>query len=122
MQAQIEALGVRSCAVTGNIGDRDAVAKMKAEIEPKSSARSTSSSTAPAATSAHRAASPCPNNVLGIPYDDIITLTNNNLIGTMLVSQAFVPPMVDARKRDRGQHRLGRGASRRFQRRASTRR
>jgi len=32
---QIEAIGVRSMAVTGNIGDRDAVAAMKKEIEEK---------------------------------------------------------------------------------------
>ena len=47
-------------------------------------------------------------------------LTNNNLIGTMLMCQAFVPPMV---KRGRGigrQHRLDRRACRLLQRRAST--
>ena len=38
---------------------------------------------------------PEPNNILGITYDDLITLTNNNLIGTMLVTQAFVPQMVE---------------------------
>ena len=37
---------------------------------------------------------PEPNNILGITYEDLITLTNNNLIGTMLVTQAFVPQMV----------------------------
>jgi len=37
---------------------------------------------------------PVPNNILGIPYEDILALTNNNLIGTMLVTQAFVPAMV----------------------------
>ena len=38
---------------------------------------------------------PEPNNILGITYEDLITLTNNNLIGTMLVTQAFVPQMVE---------------------------
>ena len=37
-----------------------------------------------------------PNDALGIPFEDIKVLTNNNLIGTMLVCQAFVPPMVAA--------------------------
>jgi len=39
---------------------------------------------------------PVPNNVLGIPLEDIQALTNNNLIGTMLVCQTFVPAMVRA--------------------------
>jgi 2-hydroxycyclohexanecarboxyl-CoA dehydrogenase len=39
---------------------------------------------------------PNPNNVLGIPFEDIVALTTNNLIGTMLVCQAFVPSMVRA--------------------------
>ena len=37
---------------------------------------------------------PSPNNALDIDYEDIKVLTENNLIGTMLVCQAFVPPMV----------------------------
>jgi 2-hydroxycyclohexanecarboxyl-CoA dehydrogenase len=65
-----------------------------AEIEAASSAPSKSSSTAPAAISVLRA-KPVPNNILGITYEDLITLTNNNLIGTMLVTQAFVPQMVE---------------------------
>jgi len=39
---------------------------------------------------------PNPNNALDIELDDIRVLTENNLIGTMLVCQAFVPPMVAA--------------------------
>lgn len=38
---------------------------------------------------------PDPNNGLGIPYDDIVTLTNSNLVGTMLVCQRFIRPMVE---------------------------
>src|SRR6478735_12273806 len=36
---------------------------------------------------------PSPNNALDISYEDIRVLIDNNLIGTMLVCQAFVPPM-----------------------------
>ena len=36
---------------------------------------------------------PNPNNALDISFEDIKALTENNLIGTMLVCQAFVPPM-----------------------------
>ena len=46
------------------------------------------------------------------PFEDIQALTNNNLIGTMLVCQAFVPPMVERGARLGDQHRLGRRASR----------
>ena len=44
---------------------------------------------------------PVPNNALDIAFEDIKVLTDNNLIGTMLVCQAFVPPMVAARRRAR---------------------
>jgi NAD(P)-dependent dehydrogenase (short-subunit alcohol dehydrogenase family) len=90
---QIEALGVRSVGVTGNIGDRDAVARMRAEIEEKLGAVDILVNCAGGDIGAS-GGKPVPNNVLGIPYEDIITLTNNNLIGTMLVTQAFVPAMV----------------------------
>ena len=36
-----------------------------------------------------------PNDALGIPYEDMVALTNNNLIGTMLMCQAFVPGMAE---------------------------
>ncbi len=39
---------------------------------------------------------PDPNDALGIPLEDIKALTENNLCGTILVCQAFVPPMVRA--------------------------
>ena len=39
---------------------------------------------------------PKPNNALDISFEDIQVLTNNNLIGTMLVCLAFVPAMVKA--------------------------
>ena len=39
---------------------------------------------------------PDPNDALGIPLEDIKALTENNLYGTILVCQAFVPPMVRA--------------------------
>ena len=39
---------------------------------------------------------PDPNDALGIPLEDIRALTENNLYGTILVCQAFVPPMVKA--------------------------
>ncbi len=91
--AQIEALGVRCTAVTGNIGDRDAVARMKADILANLGPVDILVNCAGGDIGAS-GGKPVPNNLLGIPYEDIITLTNNNLIGTMLMTQAFVPDMV----------------------------
>ena len=54
---EMEQYGTRTVAVTGNIGDPAAVAKMKADINGQARRRSTSWSIAPAATSAPRAAS-----------------------------------------------------------------
>ena len=90
---QIEAMGVRSMAVTGNIGDRDAVQKMREEIEGKFGAVEILVNCAGGDIGAS-GNKPEPNNILGITYEDLITLTNNNLIGTMLMTQAFVPQMV----------------------------
>jgi 2-hydroxycyclohexanecarboxyl-CoA dehydrogenase len=90
---QMESLGVRTVAVTGNIGDRAAVAKMKTDIEAKLGPVDILVNCAGGDIGAS-GGKPDPNNILGIPYEDIIALTNNNLIGTMLVTQAFVPDMV----------------------------
>jgi NAD(P)-dependent dehydrogenase (short-subunit alcohol dehydrogenase family) len=94
--AAIEATGVEAMAVTGNIGDRDAVAKMKADIDERFGQVDILVNCAGGDIGAS-GNKPVPNNILGIPYEDIVALTNNNLIGTMLVTQAFVPQMV-ARK------------------------
>lgn len=92
----IEALGVRSTGVTGNIGDREAVAKMKRDVEAALGAVDILVNCAGGDIGAS-GNKPDPNNILQIPYEDIIALTNSNLVGTMLVTQAFVPDMV-ARK------------------------
>lgn len=94
---QVESVGVRSHSVTGNIGDRDAVAKMRAELEAAFGEIDILVNCAGGDIGA-AGGKPEPNNILGITYEDLLTLTNNNLIGTMLVTQAFVPQMV-ARQR-----------------------
>lgn len=90
---QVEAVGVRSLGVTGNIGERDAVAKMRADLEAAFGAIDILVNCAGGDIGA-AGGKPEPNNILGITYEDLLTLTNNNLIGTMLVTQAFVPQMV----------------------------
>jgi 2-hydroxycyclohexanecarboxyl-CoA dehydrogenase len=89
---EIEALGVRSMGVVGNIGDRDAIARIKSEIESKFGEVEILVNCAGGDIGAS-GNKPVPNDLLGIPYEDIVALTNNNLIGTMLMSQAFVNPM-----------------------------
>jgi 2-hydroxycyclohexanecarboxyl-CoA dehydrogenase len=93
----VERFGTRVVAVTGNIGDPSAVAAMKREIEAKLGQVGVLVNVAGGDIGAS-GGKPDPNNVLGIPIEDIHALTNNNLIGTMLMCQAFVPPMVAANR------------------------
>jgi NAD(P)-dependent dehydrogenase (short-subunit alcohol dehydrogenase family) len=88
----LEALGVRAMAVTGNIGDKDAIARIKAEIDARFGEVEILVNCAGGDIGAS-GGKPVPNDLLGIPYEDIQALTNNNLIGTMLMCQAFVNPM-----------------------------
>ncbi len=93
MVKAIESYGVKSVGVTGNIGDRDAVAQMKKTIESKLGEVEILVNCAGGDIGA-TGNKPKPNNALDISFEDIKVLTENNLIGTMLVCQAFVPPMV----------------------------
>lgn len=93
MVKTIEAYGVKSVGVTGNIGDRDAVARMKQTIESKLGEVEILVNCAGGDIGAS-GNKPKPNDALNISFEDIKVLTENNLIGTMLVCQAFVPPMV----------------------------
>jgi 3-oxoacyl-[acyl-carrier protein] reductase len=86
--------GVRTVAVTGNIGDPDAVRKMKADIGSALGEVEILVNCAGGDIGAS-GNKPSPNDALHISFEDIRTLTNNNLIGTMLVCQAFIPPMVE---------------------------
>jgi len=90
--AQIGRHGGKVVAVSGNIGDRDAIAKMKRTIDEKLGAVHILINCAGGDIGA-AGGKPSPNNALDISFEDIKTLTENNLIGTMLVCQAFVPPM-----------------------------
>ena len=87
--------GGRVAAVSGNIGDKAAVAKMKEDIEAKLGRVDILVNCAGGDIGA-AGGKPEPNDALGIPLEDIRALTENNLYGTILVCQAFVPPMVKA--------------------------
>jgi NAD(P)-dependent dehydrogenase (short-subunit alcohol dehydrogenase family) len=95
VKKEIAAHGVRSAAVTGNIGDKAAIAKMKATIEAELGPVDILVNCAGGDIGA-AGGKPNPNTALGISYEDMTTLINNNLIGTMLMCQAFAPPMVSA--------------------------
>jgi 2-hydroxycyclohexanecarboxyl-CoA dehydrogenase len=84
----------RVVAVTGNIGDPAAVRRMKAEIETGLGPVDILINCAGGDIGAS-GNKPDPNDALNISFEDIRTLTDNNLIGTMLVCQAFIPPMVE---------------------------
>ena len=90
---RLEAHGGKVVAVSGNIGDPEAVNKMKAEIDAKLGHVDILVNCAGGDIGA-AGGKPNPNDALGISFLDIKTLTDNNLIGTMLVCQAFIPPMV----------------------------
>ena len=94
MQKKIEAFGVRATSVTGNIGDETAVRDMRRKIEADLGAVDILVNCAGGDIGAS-GGKPVPNDALGIPYADMVALTNNNLIGTMLMCQAFVPGMIE---------------------------
>ena len=91
--AQFGKLGVRTAAVTGNIGDPLAVSAMRETIERELGEIDILVNCAGGDIGAS-GGKPNPNTALDVSLEDVQVLTNNNLIGTMLVTQAFVPAMV----------------------------
>jgi len=89
---QLAAHGTRVAAVTGNIGDPAAVAKMKDDIEAKLGPVDILVNCAGGDIGA-AGGKPDPNNALDIPLEDIQALVNNNLVGTIIVCKTFVVPM-----------------------------
>jgi 3-oxoacyl-[acyl-carrier protein] reductase len=90
---EIEKHGGRIVAVAGNVGDPAAVSRMKAEITGKLGEVEILVNCAGGDIGAS-GDKPNPNDALHVSFEDMTTLINNNLIGTMLVCQAFVPAMV----------------------------
>lgn len=93
----LEGHGVRVTAVTGNIGDAMAVAKMREDIEAKLGAVDILVNCAGGDIGA-AGGKPKPNNALDIPLEDVEALVSNNLIGTVIMCKTFVVPM-----RERGE-------------------
>ena len=93
----LEKYGTRTVAVTGNIGDKTAVQRMRAEIEAKLGVVNVLVNCAGGDIGA-AGGKPNPNNALDIALEDIQVLTNNNLIGTMLVCQTFCAGMKERKE------------------------
>ena len=92
VQKAFETFGVRTAAVTGNIGDAAAVARMRADIEADLGPVDILVNCAGGDIGA-AGGKPNPNNALDIPLEDVQALVNNNLIGTINVCKEFVVPM-----------------------------
>lgn len=90
---EMERFGTRTMAVTGNIGDQAAVRRMAEEITAKLGVVNVLVNCAGGDIGA-QGGKPSPNNALDISLEDIQVLVNNNLIGTMLMCQAFCPAMI----------------------------
>ncbi len=88
--------GVRVAAVTGNIGDRAAVAQMRMDIERDLGPVDILVNCAGGDIGA-AGGRPQNNTALDIPMDDVEALVGSNLIGTILVCKTFVPAMRDRR-------------------------
>jgi 3-oxoacyl-[acyl-carrier protein] reductase len=88
--------GGRVCAVTGNIGEPEAVDAMSRTIAVELGSVDILVNCAGGDIGA-AGGKPEPNNALDVSLEDIQAETTNNLIGTMLVTQAFVRPMRDRR-------------------------
>jgi NAD(P)-dependent dehydrogenase (short-subunit alcohol dehydrogenase family) len=88
--------GVRTVAVTGNIGDETAVDSMVEEVEAALGPIGILVNCAGGDIAA-RGGKPQPNNALGIPAEDIRAIFDRNVIGTMLVCQAVCPGMIERR-------------------------
>ena len=94
VEKEFSRFGVKTMAVTGNIGDENAVVVMKKKIEAEMGQVDILVNCAGGDIGA-AGGKPVPNNALDIPLEDVRALTENNLIGTITVCKAFIPPMRD---------------------------
>jgi NAD(P)-dependent dehydrogenase (short-subunit alcohol dehydrogenase family) len=93
----ITELGVRSCAVVGDIANESAVSEMKLQIEA-ALGQVTILVNCAGGDIAAKGGKPVPNNALGVPMEDVRAILDRNLIGTMIVCRAFCPGMMKRRR------------------------
>lgn len=86
--------GGRVIAVTGDITDEAAVAAFTAQVEQQLGPITILVNCAGGDIGAS-GGKPKPNNALGIPIEDVRVMLDRNLLGTMLVSRAVCPGMIE---------------------------
>jgi 3-oxoacyl-[acyl-carrier protein] reductase len=92
--AHFGAKGLDALAVSGEISDPDAVAKMRDTIVAKFGKVDILVNCAGGDIGA-AGGKPNPNTALGISHTDMRALIDNNLMGLFLVTKAFAPAMVE---------------------------
>jgi NAD(P)-dependent dehydrogenase (short-subunit alcohol dehydrogenase family) len=94
--SDIERLGVRTVALTADIGSASEVHALVETAEARLGPIGILVNCAGGDIAA-RGGKPKPNDALGIPAQDIEAIMNRNLVGTMLVSRAVCPGMAQRR-------------------------
>ena len=91
-----QTFGVKTLAVTCDIGDSTSVSDMKKKILSDMGEVDILINCA-GGDIGSSGGKPSPNNAIDISLDDIQALTNNNLIGTIAICKAFLPSMRERR-------------------------
>ena len=95
--SQIARRGVRTVGVTGNIADEQQVAAMVQKVESTLGPITLLVNNAGGDIAA-RGGKPKPNDALNVPLEDVRAIFDRNLIGTMIVSRAVVPKLIQRQK------------------------
>jgi 3-oxoacyl-[acyl-carrier protein] reductase len=94
--AEIAGRGAGTIAVTGDIADEAAVARIARTVEAELGPIAILVNCAGGDIAA-KGGKPKPNNALGIPIDDIRAIFDRNLVGTMIVCRVVCPGMIERR-------------------------
>jgi len=94
---RLSSYGTKTVAVTGNVSDEAAVAKMVADAEAALGPLSILVNVAGGDIAA-KGGKPDPNDSLFIKWEDVEAEFNTNLFGTMRLCRAVVPGMIERRR------------------------
>ena len=97
VRKSFDSYGVRTVAVTADIGNEADVHRMKREVEAALGPITILVNCAGGDIAA-KGGKPQPNNALGVPIEDIRAILDRNLVGTMLVCQAVCPGMQERQR------------------------
>ena len=96
--ARLRAHGSKVTAVTGNVGDENAVRAMVRQTEAELGPITILVNCAGGDIAAKGNMKPQPNDALHIPIEDLRAIMDRNLIGTMLVCREACPGMVERQR------------------------